>query len=95
MLGLPGKGEYLPYQFRPAGGCREYPVYTVHTLAPRGEIISNHLREPDDGCQDVVEVMGDAASQGTYGFHLLRVPELLFDLFAHLHLTLKRFIGFA
>ena len=43
------------------------------------EAVERHLAEADDGGQQVVEVVGDAAGQLPDRFHLLRLPELLLE----------------
>jgi hypothetical protein len=43
------------------------------------EAVEGHLAESDDGGQQVVEVVRDAAGQLSDGFHLLRLPELLLE----------------
>ena len=43
------------------------------------EPVERHLAESDDGGQQVVEVVRDAAGQLSDSFHLLRLPELLLE----------------
>ena len=39
-----------------------------------------HFRVADDGCQDIIEVMGNTPGKGSNGFHLLRLLKLGFEL---------------
>ena len=45
----------------------------------RVEAVERHLAEPDDGGEQVVEVVGHAAGELPHRFHLLRLPELLLE----------------
>ena len=93
MAGLPAEGEDLLYKLsRPH--CRFEDIAEVSLyLGTVGNIFRCHLGKTQDGCEDVVEVMGDASGEGADGFHLLGLAELVFDFLALFHLALKRFIG--
>ncbi|MEJ0070884.1 MAG: hypothetical protein WDO24_21545 [Pseudomonadota bacterium] len=41
-----------------------------------GQILDQEPRKPQDGAEDVVEVVRDAAGQSTDRFHFLRLPKL-------------------
>ena len=49
--------------------------------------------KPDDGREDVVEIVGDAAGQRAEGLHLLRLAELGFDLLPLPCLLLQLIVG--
>ena len=46
------------------------------------EVEQHQIRVAENRRQDVVEVVGHAAGQGAEGVHLLRLPQLLFELLA-------------
>src|SRR2546426_476937 len=46
----------------------------------RWKIPEEELRVAEDGGEQVVEIVGDATRELTDGFHLLRLPELLFEM---------------
>ena len=47
---------------------------------PRWKIPEQELRVAEDGGEQVVEIVGDATRELAHGFHLLRLPELLFEM---------------
>jgi len=62
-------------------GSREYGAQIV--IAPRGlvQLHHGHFRVAENGCEDVVEIVGNPASKGADCFHLLRVTQLIFKIF--------------
>ena len=76
---LAAEGEELPRQvgraMRGLVDLGQLHPRRVLRLQPSG----GELRVAQDGRQQVVEVVGDAAGQPSHRFHLLRLAELLFD----------------
>ena len=52
------------------GRWHQHSLYTWDTRTLRGEIFFNQLSQTDDGCQDVIEVMGDAPRECADSLHL-------------------------
>src|SRR5438094_790867 len=60
--------------------------WNVTRVGRRGAV-QQQLGRPQDGREQVVEVVGDAARQLPHGFHLLRLAQLLLELALRAHIT--------
>src|SRR3974377_1404008 len=78
-VGLATEGQDLSDEV-PASeaGLKHLFPLMLHMCIARN-VVEHHLRETDNGCQDVVEVMGYAAGEGADGLHLVGLAELLFE----------------
>ena len=77
VLGLPTEGEDLLDQFSGPHGRLQYILKVLLHMGPVFYILNGHFRKTQYRCKNVVEVVGDASGQGSYGLHFLRVAELL------------------
>src|SRR2546426_1016071 len=74
----------------PCGGPKPRVPDFLGILAPRVArrgVVQQQLRRAQDGGEQVVEVVGDAARQLPHGFHLLRLAQLLLELALRAHIT--------
>src|SRR5438309_2056624 len=76
------EGQQLPREV--AGGLRGATdlVEILAMGAVGGKVEKDQIRVPENRRQDVVEIVGDPAGQRAKGVHLLRLPQLLLELFA-------------
>ena len=76
----PAVGEQLPRQRRGPLGCFA-DLLDVAAFGITGrQLAQQELRVPENRCEEVVEVVGNTAGELPHRFHLLRLPELLFEM---------------
>ena len=68
-----------------AVGAFDHPLDIGVGLAVLRHLVKRHVAVADNRRQDVVEIMGDAAGQGSDGFKPFRLPELALEVFALPH----------
>ena len=77
LFASPAEGQNLFHQI--AGPIARFQQFLKVPLdqTSRGHFQTDELGTTDDRRQDVIEIMGDASGQGSQGFHLLRLGEVL------------------
>ncbi len=94
---LAAERQQLPGQGRGAVGGLLDRLHLVVHVAAFFQLLQQHLGVSGDHHQQVVEVVRDAAGQPAHRIHLLRLPQLLFqlppvgDVFRH---QFQHFFGF-
>ena len=69
--GLTGKSQQLPHDLRPAlRSAQDHPNAAGTFRWTFSVFVQQLLRVAEDDTEDIVEVMGDASSEGADGFHL-------------------------
>ena len=76
----PAVREQLPRERRRALGCLADLLDILALRVAGGQVAQQQLCVAENGGQQVVEVVGDAARQLAHGFHLLRLAELLLEV---------------
>jgi hypothetical protein len=77
----PTEGEELRRQLRAILGCVQR-LFDMLALAGSADMGIVHFQIGDDRCQEIVEIVRDAAGKLTDRLHLLRLLKLLFHLLA-------------
>ena len=77
--GLAAEGEDLPHDLLGAvEGAHHLVQVRAGGRAPR-QVVLGQFDVAHDAAEDVVEIVGDAAGEGSDGFHLLQLEQLLFQ----------------
>ena len=77
LLGLSAEGEHLPDELPAPEPASMTLSRWCSSRLPLGAWPFTQFGEPDDGREDVVEIVGDAAAERAEGLHLLGLAELL------------------
>ena len=94
-----GRQRLAPREGQQALGQRRRPVARLdrepdmaHQVVAAGQLVVQYVQVAQDGLQQVVEVMGDAAGKLADGLHLLGLPQGFLRLLALRHLRPDAFL---
>ena len=79
LFGLAAEEENLLHELFGPHASGEDPLEMLAGAASRRHLLQRQLAIPQDGRQDIIEIVGDPTGQRADGFHLLRLTQLGFE----------------